>query len=511
MQPFEVTQLALAGKWDQSGVLQSIRNQEYPLILIYQLPYTSIEDVQRWTPEMLATIEGSYASIKNMDGNVVYRPKEWQETAEAPPPVQRPGFSPTGVRVGALQRISQSPYVHDPHIAVSPLQDDHLAATVVHAADLDCDPPDCEVKLLLYTSIDGGETWTEQVPLDQYGREFTEGMVSFAADGTLYTLGLHSRLSVNRTAADSGTVPYQMVPTQSVSVRSSQVFFHPRLEVDPRDGELIVAYSGRTRENLGINLKRSPAGGDEWTYAVAVEDGVPWSEFESGQATPPLGPQLLLGEGERVAVLWAWAPGFWQWPTGVWMATSDDKGQTFSSPRRIAETWGFVSAAAHNNTLYVFYRWGTEQEQQLAAAVSRDGGVTWETAAVSGDLPMNFDPMKAPGVGVAPDGTVDVVFYANSEDAPPCDFQIEDWRGLIFGETWTDTCVYDVYYAFSKDGGQTFSLPLRLNEVPIRGERLSLAGFFRLGMASTDAYATPIWIETQGDDGTQAVTVRIER
>jgi hypothetical protein len=364
---------------------------------------------------------------------------------------------------------------------------------------------------LLYTSTDGGETWAEQVPLDQYGSAFTEGMVSFAADGTLYTLGLHSRLSVNRTVADSETEPYQVVPTQSVTIPSSQVFLQPWLEVDPRDGELFVAYSGRTRENLGINLKRSQAGGDGWSYAVVVEDGVPVSEFQSGQATPPLGPQLLLGEGERVAVVWAWVPGFWQWPTGVWIATSDDGGQTFSSPRQIAETWGFVSAAAHNNTLYVFYRWGIEQEQQLAAAVSRDGGATWQTAAVSGDLPMRFDPMKAPGVGVAPDGTVDVVFYANSQDAPPCDFEMEDWRGPIFGETWTDTCFYDVYYAFSEDGGQTFSVPLRLNEVPIRGERLSLAGFFRMGMASTDAYATPTWIETRGDDGTQAVTVRIER
>jgi hypothetical protein len=206
MQPFEVTQLAIAGKWDQSTLLRSIRNHEYSLILIYQLPYTPIEDVQRWTPEMLTAIEANYASTKNMDGNVVYRPKAWQVTAEAPPPVQRPGFSPADVRVGALQRIGQQPYVYDPHIAVSPLNDDHLAATVVHAADLDCDPPDCEVKLLLYTSTDGGETWTEQVPLDQYGREFTEGMVSFAADGTLYTLGLHRRLNVNRSTADSGTV-----------------------------------------------------------------------------------------------------------------------------------------------------------------------------------------------------------------------------------------------------------------------------------------------------------------
>lgn len=217
-----------------------------------------------------------------------------------------------------------------------------------------------------------------------------------------------------------------------------------------------------------------------------------------------------------MAVVWVWAPRFWQWPTGVWIATSDDGGLTFSAPRQIAETWGFVSAAAHNSTLYVFYRWGTEQEQELAVAVSRDGGNTWEAVSVSGDLPLHFEPTKAPGVDVAPDGTIDVVFYAINREAAPCDFKMEDWRRVFYGETWTDSCVYDVYYTFSEDGGQTFSVPLRLNETRVRGERFVRVGgnsvaAVRLGMASTDAYAYPVWIETQGEDGTQAFTVRVER
>jgi len=515
LQPFEVTQLALAGLWDQTPLLQSIANHKFPLILVYHFPFAQLEDAQRWTPEMLTAIEEHYAVVKNMDGNVVYRPKGQQQTITVPPPVQQPGFDPTSVEVSPLQRVSQAPFVYEPHIAVNPVQPDHLAAAVVKADDLNCIRPECQVHLLLYTSTDSGLTWTEQVPLDEHGAEFQEGMTSFGADGTLYTLGLHDRMGVNRSYADSPPMPYQVVPTQTVSVPSAQVYLKPWLQVDAHDGEIRLAYSGRYRSNLSINLKRSTNGGT-WTAALPVGEGIPLSGAEAGQATFPFGPQLIAGNEASLAIVWTWGPGFWRWPTGVWLATSDDGGQTFSPPRQIADTWGFVSAASRNSTYYLSFRWGTEQDQDLVVATSRDGGATWSSVAVNGGLPLYFDPTKAPGVDVAPNGTIDVVFYAHSQDATGCAFELEDWRQFVLGGTWTDTCMYDVFYTYSKDGGQTFSVPLRLNEVPIRGERfvqvmgMSLAGY-RLGMASTDEFAYPLWIETQGEEGTQAFTVRIGR
>ena len=39
---------------------------------------------------------------------------------------------------------------------------------------------------------------------------------------------------------------------------------------------------------------------------------------------------------------------------------------------------------------------------------------------------------------------------------------------------------------------------------------ISGAGLY-MGMASTNEYAYPIWIDTQGEEGTQAFTVRIKR
>lgn len=514
VQPFEVTQLSRAGRWDQTALLQSIEGHEFPLILVYQFPYSSAHE-ERWTPEMLAAIEEYYKPAQNLAGNVVYRPKGEQVTAGAPPPVQQSGFHPADVNVGPVLRVSQAPYVFEPSIAVNPHQSEQLAATVVTASDSECEEPDCQVNLLLYNSSDGGATWSEQMPFGSPRQDVWDGMSRFGPDGTLYALGLRNRIAVNRSAADSPAGPYQMVPADTVNVMSSWVF-NPWLDVNADDGELFLTYAGRYRDNLGINLKRSTSQGDEWTFAVPVDKGVPLSDLEKGQATPPLGAQTMLGGPDHLAVSWTWSPGFWRAPTGVWIATSVDGGASFSSSRQIAETWSLASGAAHNGTYYLVFRHGTEHEQQVVLARSDDGGMTWSTRSVSGDLPVSTGWTIAPGVSVAPNGTIDIVFYAQSSSAPACTADAQEWRRAFLDEIWTDTCNYDVYYTYSKESGKTFSEPVQLNEEPISGEKFvrpsgsSFAGF-RLGIASADDSAFPMWIETQGDDGTQAYTVRIER
>jgi len=59
LQPFELSQLSYAGRWDQSPLLEAIRRQRYALILIYTVPDIPVEQY-RWTPEMLAAIDRAY-------------------------------------------------------------------------------------------------------------------------------------------------------------------------------------------------------------------------------------------------------------------------------------------------------------------------------------------------------------------------------------------------------------------------------------------------------------------
>ena len=68
IQPFEVTQLAWAGKWDQTPLLKSIENQEFGAILLYDRPWVT----ERWTAEMLDTITRSYRLAGIVADNKVY-------------------------------------------------------------------------------------------------------------------------------------------------------------------------------------------------------------------------------------------------------------------------------------------------------------------------------------------------------------------------------------------------------------------------------------------------------
>ncbi len=73
-QPFEMTQLARAGMWDQAPLLAAIERQEYALILIFQFPALPL-DRDRWTAEMRAVIDQRYTAAEQIGYTVVYRPK----------------------------------------------------------------------------------------------------------------------------------------------------------------------------------------------------------------------------------------------------------------------------------------------------------------------------------------------------------------------------------------------------------------------------------------------------
>lgn len=75
IQPFEVTQLAKAGMWDQKPLLDSIARQEFPLILIHYYPSFDVYK-ERWTPEMLDAINAAYTPVEQEADTRVYMPKQ---------------------------------------------------------------------------------------------------------------------------------------------------------------------------------------------------------------------------------------------------------------------------------------------------------------------------------------------------------------------------------------------------------------------------------------------------
>ena len=116
---------------------------------------------------------------------------------------------------------------------------------------------------------------------------------------------------------------------------------------------------------------------------------------------------------------------------------------------------------------------------------------------------------------MAPNGTIDLVFYAHDPGSLDCILDTRSWQETI---RWgrVDPCSYNVYYTFSEDGGLTFSNPIQLNTELVEGE--SLARFqgrstigSHLAIASSDEYAYPIWIGTPGEGKTQVYTIQISR
>ena len=69
LQPFSFAQLSKDGLWDQNLLLKRIKNREFSFIIIYDKPWKS----ERWTDEMLATIDNHYVLISRLAGNKIYR------------------------------------------------------------------------------------------------------------------------------------------------------------------------------------------------------------------------------------------------------------------------------------------------------------------------------------------------------------------------------------------------------------------------------------------------------
>ncbi|MBN1249876.1 MAG: glycosyltransferase family 39 protein [Anaerolineae bacterium] len=74
LQPFELTQLARAGLWDPSPLVEEITDQTFPLIMVHHFPDWPVYKT-RWTPEMLEAIKWAYVAVDFAADTVVFQPK----------------------------------------------------------------------------------------------------------------------------------------------------------------------------------------------------------------------------------------------------------------------------------------------------------------------------------------------------------------------------------------------------------------------------------------------------
>lgn len=78
-QPFAVSQLAMANRWDQTPFVNAIGQQKFPLIMIHHFPGYPVY-LERWTPEMLTAIFNNYSAINFRANSLVFEPKTLDQT-----------------------------------------------------------------------------------------------------------------------------------------------------------------------------------------------------------------------------------------------------------------------------------------------------------------------------------------------------------------------------------------------------------------------------------------------
>jgi hypothetical protein len=101
IQPFEVTQLAWAGKWDQTPLLEGIRDREYSAIILYDRPWLS----ERWTAEMLDAVRRSYRLVDIIADNKIYKPPAAASTTKIETCPGAPWRLPTDGSLGLTMGI----------------------------------------------------------------------------------------------------------------------------------------------------------------------------------------------------------------------------------------------------------------------------------------------------------------------------------------------------------------------------------------------------------------------
>ena len=204
-------------------------------------------------------------------------------------------------------------------------------------------------------------------------------------------------------------------------------------------------------------------------------------------------------------------------PAHVYFSVSRDEGETFivtpvhtqSAPadgRSSTSTSDWLSAPSpgvdpETGDIYVTWEEMGQGVPRILFSRSTDDGATWSQPVKvnDGDPKRDWDfADQMPTLGVAPDGRIDVVWYDYRNDPS-------------FKEGDTRNGFQDVYYAFSTDGGETWSENRRLNDRAIDrrfGPRRTGGIYGPLGLVSTEDVAYVAWDDTRNGNeqtGTQDI------
>jgi hypothetical protein len=411
------------------------------------------------------------------------------------------------------------------------------------------DAPGCPKHNLwsgVYWSKDGGRTWQngmlpgypgddEVTALSAYECA-SDPVVAFAQDGTVYYTSLLS--TSDHTATGPGTIPQPIRPgtTGNTHVRmgisvtrsfdggetwqDAVIVEHRETQngeggldkqwivVDPASGQVYLSYivTGNTDDGGKLFVVRSDDRGLTWSEPViAAQPG-------EGLEAPYFVQFAQVGVGPGGVVHFVYvSAGENGEPFGVFHKVSRDQGKTWEGPTTVGAALlpllGFSPVAAGplhyyrvsgnpaiavdpaSGAVYVAYPavlQGQPAPSGTAAnaifvAISTDQGKSWTPARVNDDVAQASPPWQ-PAIAIGPEGTVHATWI--------------DYRDDPSGQ------LAHIYYAFSKDGGKTWSANARVSDVPFDGkggEHQNGSGFVGdyMGLVATREAVVPLWADTR--------------
>jgi hypothetical protein len=342
-------------------------------------------------------------------------------------------------------------------IAINPANTDHMVAVSLQAMK-----PGSTVRLsnFSYTSIDGGRTWRTVAAPNAHYRVHGDDGVTIARDGTIY----HSYI-----AFDGIRAPRPDRASSGIYVRTS------------RDG---IAWN----EPVAVV--------DHFNTAIPFEDK-PWLGVDDADESPHRGNVYVAWT--RFDVYGSADPNH---KSHIWFARSRDGARTFTPPVQVSDTAG--DAKDSDGTVEgVVPSVGIKGEVYLAWAGpaglvfdrSLDGGYTFGADRVIGSQPGGWD-IPLPGITRHNGMPVTAVDHSRGRN-----------RGVVY-VNWIDerNGDADVFVASSRDSGQNWSTPVRVNDDPRGNKRAQL--FTWMAVDPSDGSINIVFLDRRDMDGTQsAVTV----
>jgi hypothetical protein len=236
-------------------------------------------------------------------------------------------------------------------------------------------------------------------------------------------------------------------------LRAPQAHNSPVLAADPTSQDVVALANRLDAPEFSCALQVSGDGGRSWG---AVEPVPTLPEA----AETCYAPQVAFDKDGTLYYLFVGLAGRGNRPVGVYLTTSDDRGATFTEPRKILDEGNYQVRMALDrdagDPARIHLVWLQARGEPtlgglpappnpIVAAHSDDGGTTFTDPVVVSDPDQHLRAV-APEVAIGADGAVHVAYYDLGEDA-------RDYQGLE-GDAWSGT--WSVVHQVSRDGGDSF-------------------------------------------------------